>query len=241
MIDIDNFIASLIKYKKAALHATGGMRAAEISRDIRLLEMVLRDQFLEYSDGRIRGLRQEYKFRKGDTIRRKSDGLEAKVKEAYEDGTTIIECEGGKMHIYVDEWLLVPHVPKFKVGDVIVPAGTEDGWFSHTILAVEPEERRYKVSDCQSILFEGEEFWELREDMYKGVEPGKYFVCKKDEYDYFGKILLFKEGCVYQCIHGHYIASEDGSTHLFSRKFFRPATAEEISEHLQAIKKEEVG
>lgn len=152
MIDIDKFVASLMGNYYFPCELTSQVRSA------------LREQFLEYAEGKIRRLRQEYKFRYGDTVRRKSDGLEAKVKHAGEDGFTIVECEDWTEPILVDEWELVPIEPKFKEGEKIIwkeDAKKNAYLYAKTIIGVETEERRYKLGECHYMGFYAQDDYEL--------------------------------------------------------------------------------
>ena len=141
MIDIDEFVVSLME----------GDILGDRQKDA--LRLILRKQFLEYSDGEIRALRQEYKFRYKDTVRRKSDGLLAKVVQAHESGLTIVEYDGRTEQIFVEEWDLVPIEPKFKVGDQVVRKGFKGSFIPYTIIAVDMAERRYMVGEHQFLNF----------------------------------------------------------------------------------------
>lgn len=152
MIEIDKFVVDLMESDILSDLQKGAFR------------LILAKQFLECSDGKIRRLRQEYKFRYGDTVRRKSDGLEAKVKHAGEDGFTIVECEDRTEPILVDEWELVPIGPKFKEGDKIIrkeDASKDAYLYAKTIIGVETEERRYKLGECHYMGFYAQDDYEL--------------------------------------------------------------------------------
>lgn len=129
------------------------------------IRRALREQFLEYADGNVRMLRQEYKFRYGDTVRRRSDGLQARISQAYKDGPTVAECEDWSGQIFVDEWDLVPVEPKFKVGDKVIWKNDADkgSAYAYTILGIDMAERCYKIGEFQGIGFNNQDEYELFE------------------------------------------------------------------------------
>lgn len=110
---LDKLVAEIKKLRKEVKDNIAELGNSESERIGLFKDLEIYDNILSLIDS----MQEEPKFKLGDIVRRKSDGLEARVINIV-DGTYIVECEDWNDSILEHQWELVeeqePRYPSFE-------------------------------------------------------------------------------------------------------------------------------